>query len=90
MSTRKLTLDLHPIFNRGRSIDAALDAAMDDATHRKASVLEIVCGKGSGALRKRVLRYLDRKPVRARYHRVTKDQGNAGHVFVHFRWTRGQ
>jgi hypothetical protein len=28
--------------------------------------------------------------VRSRYHRITKDQGNTGHVYVHFRWRRGQ
>jgi DNA-nicking Smr family endonuclease len=90
MSSRKLTLDLHPIFNRGREIDAALVDAMDEAERRKLSELEIIYGKGSGALKKRVLRYLDRKDVRARYHRIDKDPGNSGHVYVHFRWRRGQ
>jgi DNA-nicking Smr family endonuclease len=90
MSKRKLTLDLHPIFNKGGLIDAALDDAMDDAEERKASELEIITGKGSGALKKRVLRYLDRKDVRARYHRINKDPGNHGRLFVYFRWRRGQ
>jgi DNA-nicking Smr family endonuclease len=90
MSRRQHTLDLHPIFNRGQLIDAALDEAMDEAERSKASQLEIICGKGSGALKKRVLRYLDRKDVKARYHRVRKDPGNAGRVFVDFRWRRGQ
>jgi dsDNA-specific endonuclease/ATPase MutS2 len=90
MSTRKLTLDLHPIYDRGQLIDAALDEAMDEAEASKAKELEIICGKGSGALKKRVLRYLDAKHVRARYHRVSRDPSNAGRVFVHFRWSRGQ
>jgi DNA-nicking Smr family endonuclease len=90
MSTRKLSLDLHPVFNRGTLIDAALEDALDEAEQRKARELEIICGKGSGALKKRVLRFLDRKDVRSRYHRVTKDPRNAGHVIVHFRWRRGQ
>ena len=90
MSTRKLTLDLHPIYNQGTLIDAALEDAMDDAEQRKAKELEIICGKGSGALKKRVLRFLDRKEVRARYHRINKDPDNSGHVFVYFRWPRGQ
>jgi DNA-nicking Smr family endonuclease len=90
MSKRSLTLDLHPIYNQGDAIDAALEQAMDDAEARKARELEIICGKGSGALKKRVLRYLDRKDVRARYHRINKDPANAGHVFVYFRWRRGQ
>jgi DNA-nicking Smr family endonuclease len=90
MSKRKLTLDLHPIFNNGKQIHAALQDAMDDAEHRKATELEIIYGKGSGALKKRVLRYLDAKEVRSRYHRINKDPANAGHVFVYFRWPRGQ
>lgn len=90
MSKRKLTVDLHPIYNKGSQIDAALDNAMDEAEQRKASELEIICGKGSGALKKRVLRYLNDKTVRARYHRINKDPGNSGHIFVYFRWSRGQ
>jgi DNA-nicking Smr family endonuclease len=90
MSTRKLTVDLHPIYNKSALIDAALEQAMDDAEERRAAELEVICGKGSGALKKRVLRYLDRKDVRARYHRINKDPANHGHVFVYFRWPRGQ
>jgi DNA-nicking Smr family endonuclease len=85
MSTRKLSLDLHPIYNKRELIDAALDRAITEAEERKAKELEIICGKGSGALKKRVLRYLDRKDVRARYHRVSKDPSNSGRVFVYFK-----
>lgn len=90
MSSRRLTLDLHPIFNQGERIDAALREAIDEAEAIKAKELEIITGKGSGALKKRVLRFLDQKHVRARYHRVDKDARNHGRVFVHFRWKRGQ
>jgi DNA-nicking Smr family endonuclease len=90
VSSRKLTLDLHPIYDRGDRIDAALRDAMDEAERRKAKELEIITGKGSGALKKRVLRFLDSKPVRDRYHRVDKDANNHGRIFVHFRWRRGQ
>jgi DNA-nicking Smr family endonuclease len=90
MSSRKLTLDLHPIFRDGRAIDAALHDALDEAEARKLAQVEIICGKGSGALRKRVLRFLDQKDVRQRYDRITKDPGNHGHLHVHFRWHRGQ
>ncbi len=90
MSSRKLTLDLHPIFNKGGRIDAALAEALDEAERRKASELEIIHGKGRGALKARVLRFLDRKDVRPRYHRVVKDRDNSGRVFVVFRPRRGQ
>ena len=82
----KLVLDLHDIYNNGEEIDRALDRIMDEAEARKATLVEIIPGKGSGQLKKRVLRYLDRKDVRARYHRVEKDSRNFGRIVVHFRW----
>jgi DNA-nicking Smr family endonuclease len=82
----KLKLDLHEIYNRGRAIDTALEAIMDEAEAKKASVVEIIPGKGSGQLKKHVLRFLERPDVKARYHRVEKDSKNFGRVFVHFRW----
>lgn len=82
----KLTLDLHDIYNRGQDIDTALGAILDEAEAKKASVVEIIPGKGSGQLKKRVLRFLDQKEVKARYHRIEKDSHNFGRLFVHFRW----
>ena len=82
----KLVLDLHDVYNKGEEIDRALARVMDEAEAKKATLVEIIPGKGSGQLKKRVLRYLDRKDVRARYHRVEKDSRNFGRIFVHFRW----
>ncbi|NYT95474.1 Smr/MutS family protein [Salinispora sp. H7-4] len=82
----KLKLDLHDIYNRGTDIDRALRAIMDEAVAKKATLVEIIPGKGSGQLKKRVLRFLDQKDVKALYHRVEKDSKNFGRVFVHFRW----
>lgn len=81
----RLKLDLHDIFNKGRSIDQALNDIMDEAERKKAKSIEIIPGKGSGQLKKRVLRFLDRKDVKARYHRVEKDSKNFGRLFVHFK-----
>ena len=82
----KLKLDLHDMYNHGEEIDRALRAIIDEAVAKKAHVVEIISGKGSGQLKKRVLRFLDRKDVKALYHRVEKDSDNFGRVFVHFRW----
>ena len=82
----KLKLDLHEIYNRGQDIDRALDGIMKEAVEKKAQLVEIITGKGSGQLKKRVIRYLDQKEVRALYHRVEKDSKNFGRLFVHFRW----
>ncbi len=82
----KLKLDLHDIYNRGQDIDRALRAVIDEAVAKKAPLVEIIPGKGSGALKKHVLRFLDQKEIKALYHRVEKDSDNFGRVFVHFRW----
>ena len=82
----KLKLDLHDIYNRGGDIDRALRAIIEEAVIKRAPLVEIIPGKGSGALKKRVLRFLDQPEIKARYHRVEKDSNNFGRVFVHFRW----
>jgi len=82
----KLKLDLHDIYNRGQDIDRALRAIFEEAEAKKAPLVEIIPGKGSGQLKKRVLRFLDTKEVKALYHRVEKDSHNFGRIFVHFRW----
>ncbi|WP_409181998.1 Smr/MutS family protein [Amycolatopsis sp. VS8301801F10] len=84
----KLKLDLHDIYNRGGEIDRALRAVIDEAVAKKAPLVEIIPGKGSGQLKKHVLRFLERKDVKALYHRIEKDKDNFGRVFVHFRWSR--
>ncbi|GGJ98057.1 DNA mismatch repair protein MutS [Pilimelia anulata] len=82
----KLVLDLHDVFNRGQEIDRALRGIIDEAVAKKAPLVEIIPGKGSGQLKKRVLRFLEQKEIKALYHRVEKDSKNFGRVFVHFRW----
>lgn len=86
----KLKLDLHPIYNDSRAIDAALQGIMDEAVDKRASEVEVIPGKGSGQLKKAVLRFLDQPDVRARYHRIEKDGDNWGRLFIHFRWERLQ
>ena len=82
----KLKLDLHDIYNRGDDIDRALAQVIREAVAKRATVVEIIPGKGSGQLKKRVLRFLDQKEIKALYHRVEKDSKNFGRLFVHFRW----
>jgi len=82
----KLKLDLHDVYNRGHDIDRALQGIIDEAVAKRATLVEIIPGKGSGQLKKRVLRFLDQKEIKALYQRVEKDSHNFGRVFVHFRW----
>ena len=81
----RLSIDLHECFRHGRKIDAALEGAIRDACEKRIATVEIIHGKGSGQLKKRVLRFLQRPDIKARYHRVEKDAKNHGRLFVHFR-----
>lgn len=81
----KLKLDLHDLYNKGDKIDIELNRIMREAVEKKIALVEIIPGKGSGALKKKVLRFLDQKHIRAMYHRVEKDDKNFGRIFVHFR-----
>lgn len=81
----KLVLDLHDVFNRGERIEAELNRVMQEAVDRGIPMVEIIPGKGSGQLKKRVLKFLEQKHVKAMYHRVVKDSKNFGRLFVHFR-----
>ena len=58
---------------------------MQEAIDKKIELVEIIPGKGSGALKKKVLRFLDQKHVRSQYHRIEKDDKNHGRIFVHFK-----
>lgn len=81
----KLKLDLHDIFNKGRTIENELQRIIADAVAKKIKLVELIPGKGSGQLKKTVLRFLNRPDIKALYHRVEKDDQNFGRVFVHFK-----
>jgi DNA-nicking Smr family endonuclease len=81
----KLTLDLHKIYNRGEKIEVALNEVIREAMDKRIKMVEIIPGKGSGQLKKRVLRFLNQKEIKSLYHRVEKDDKNFGRIFVHFR-----
>ena len=82
----KLTLDLHDIYNRGAEIEKALQQKFDEAVAKKAPMLEIIPGKGSGQLKKHVLRFLEKKRSSAKNMRVEKPSKNFGTIKVHFNW----
>jgi DNA-nicking Smr family endonuclease len=82
----KLKLDLHDIFNDGKRIEEALEEVIEQAVAKKIQLVEIIPGKGSGQLKKRVLRFLEDPKIKALYHRLEKDSKNFGRVFVHFRF----
>lgn len=80
----RLKLDLHDIYSNGDAIEASLEQAMDQAVSKRLELVEIIPGKGSGQLKKHVLRFLARPNIKKLYHRLEKDDKNFGRVFVHF------
>ncbi len=81
----KLKLDLHEIYNKGQKIDEALENIIEEALDKKIKLVEIIPGRGSGQLKKHVIRFLERKDIREKYDRLEKDSKNFGRVFVHFK-----
>jgi len=79
-----LTVDLHPIFRSDREIDTAVRTAIFRAAREKIKVVEIIPGKGSGKLKRRVLATLNQPHLKKLYRRVEADAANDGRVLVHF------
>lgn len=82
----KLTLDLHSVYNQTKNIDKALYDIVNEALEKKIKLVEIIPGKGSGQLKKKVIRFLQQPLMKSKYHRIEKDATNFGRVFVHFNY----
>ncbi|MBN4072675.1 Smr/MutS family protein [Crocinitomix catalasitica] len=82
----KLKLDLHDIYNRSDKIDAALKEHFELCLEKRIKTLEIISGKGSGQLKKKVIRFLEQKHIKNKYHRMEKDSKNWGRLFVYFKF----
>ena len=79
----KLKLDLHEIFNNGKEIDSSLKDILDQANTKHIDEIEIIPGKGSGQLKKKVLRFLNDKETKKMYTRYKIDPLNFGRIFVY-------
>ena len=82
----RIKVDLHNIFNNSRAIDNALQQAFDDAIDKKIKEVEIIPGKGSGQLRKKVERFLQQPHIKKQYHPIENDSKNFGRLFVYFKF----
>lgn len=81
----KLKIDLHAIYNKGGEIETVLRNTIHDAVKKGIPLIEIITGKGSGQLKKHVLRVLDEPKIKSLYFRIQKDSKNFGRIFVEFR-----
>ena len=82
----KIRVDLHDIYNNSDAIDRALLQAFEDAIDKKIREVEIIPGKGSGQLRKKVERFLQLPHIKPLYHRIENDSKNFGRLFVYFKF----
>ena len=82
----RIKVDLHDIYNNSKAIDKALQEAFEEAINNKIREVEIIPGKGSGQLRKKVERFLQQKHIKPLYHRIENDSKNFGRLFVYFRF----
>ena len=82
----RIKVDLHEIYNNTKAIDKALLQAFEDAIDKKIREVEIIPGKGSGQLRKKVERFLQLPHIKPLYHRIENDSKNFGRLFVYFKF----
>ena len=82
----KIKLDMHDIYSNDRAIEAELNRVIKEAVEKRIALVEIIPGKGSGQLKKHVLRFLQQPEIKRLYHRVEKDDKNFGRIFVHFKF----
>jgi len=82
----RLKLDLHDVYNDTKAIDKALNEVFEEAIEKKIREVEIIPGKGSGQLRKKVERFLQQPHIKPLYHRIENDSKNFGRLFVYFKF----
>ena len=82
----KIKLDLHDIFNKSQELEAELNRVIEEAMRKRIPLIEIIPGKGSGQLKKHVIRFLQKPEIKNLYHRIETDDKTCGRVFVHFRF----
>ncbi len=82
----KIKVDLHDIYNNSKAIDKALLQAFEDAIDRRIKEVEIIPGKGSGQLKKKVQRFLQQPEIKKQFHRMENDSKNFGRLFVYFKF----
>lgn len=82
----RIKVDLHDIYNNSKAIDKALQDAFEEAIDKKIKEVEIIPGKGSGQLEKKVQRFLQMPHIKPLYHRIENDSKNFGRLFVYFKF----
>ncbi len=81
----RLKIDLHEVFNNTRGIEQSLNDAFEEAADCRIKEIEIIPGKGSGQLKRKVERFLLQPHIKAQIHYVKTDFKNHGRMFVYLK-----
>ncbi|HPD14510.1 MAG TPA: Smr/MutS family protein [Planctomycetota bacterium] len=82
----EIKIDLHEVARDGAAIERELHDAFDEAQRLRVKCLQIVHGKGTGQLKRRVDRFLKEPQVKAVTRNIDHDSKNWGRLFIYFRW----
>ncbi len=82
----EIKIDLHEVARDGAAIERELREAFEEAQRLRVKCLQIVHGKGTGQLKRRVDRFLKEPQVKAVTRNIDHDSKNWGRLFVYFRW----
>ncbi len=80
-----LKLDLHPIYNNAKAIESALNNILQEGIELGIKEIEIIPGKGSGQLKKKVLKFMEKTNYKSAIKRIDKDAKNHGRIFVYLK-----
>ena len=79
----KLKLNVYPVIpDMAEKLAAIIQKAVDS----RAKIVEIAYGEAGESVKKRILRFLNRKDIRKLYSRLEKTDKGWGRIYVHFRW----
>ena len=81
----RLKIDLHDVYNNSKGIEQYLVEAFEEAADARIKEIEIIPGKGSGQLKRKVERFLLRPEIKAQIHYVKTDFKNHGRMFVYLK-----
>ena len=84
MSKKCISIDLHDIKSSGVLIDKTVKDAILTGSKNKLTEVVIITGKGSGQLKKRVVKLLQAKDLRGCYKRIKNHVDNQGRISVFF------
>lgn len=81
-----ITLDLHHVYAVSGAIDDALQQAFEEVIDKKIRKFEIVNGKSSGQLLKKVERFLQQPHIKRYYQRTAIDSKDKGKLVLYFKF----